>query len=119
MHPPSSGWQSKGHTSEEAAFVLWKKEQKKRVRYIESTELQYICHGMPSGQQSVKLQLRSRQYSVKGRKDQLVKTDIFLTKDVTCKHTEEKSHKPAEDSNESKNECSLNQFGSGRHERAS
>lgn len=39
----------------------------------------------------------------------MVKTDIFLTKDVTCKHTEEKSHKPAEDSNESKNECSLNQ----------
>ena len=53
------------------------------------------------------------------RKNQLVKTDIFLTKDVTCKHTEEKSHKPAEDSNESKNEGSLNQFGSGRHERAS
>ena len=69
MHPSSSGWQSKGHTSEGAAFVLWKKEQKKRVRYIESTELQYICHGMPSGQQSVKLQLRSLQYSVKGRKD--------------------------------------------------
>ena len=77
MHPPSSGWQSKGHTSEEVAFVLWKKEQKKRVRYIESTELQYICHGMPSGQQSVKLQLRSLQYSVKGRKESVGKDRYF------------------------------------------